>query len=129
MQDTLPPLAHVVTPTKHFARRLLTIGENRLELLMLEIREERERLLRAVMFALATAVFGFLMGMALTVALIVWLWELSPVVVLLSLTILYAAAAAHFYRQFIVLQRHWQTLPATIDQIKKDCACLEKSLH
>ncbi|TAL05175.1 MAG: phage holin family protein [Verrucomicrobia bacterium] len=115
--------------SKHLARRLLTIGENRLELLMVEVQEERERLLHAILLALGVAVFGFLAGVALTVALVVLLWQLSPVAVLLVLTSLYVAIAVYLYRRFIALQRDWKTLPATLDQFKKDRACLENILE
>ena len=115
--------------SKHFVRRLLTIGENRLELLMLEVQEERERLLRAILLALGVAVFGFLAGIALTIAIVVLLWHLSPVAVLLVLTGLYVASAVCLYRRFTTLQDAWQTLPATLDQLRKDRACLEKSLQ
>ena len=114
--------------SKHFARRLLTIGENRLELLMLEVQEERERLLRAILLALGVAVFGFLAGVALTVAIVVMLWHLSPVAVLLTLTGLYTASAIYLYQRFTKLQHDWKTLPATLDQLRKDRACLEKTL-
>lgn len=115
--------------SKHFARQLLTIGENRLELLMVEVQEERERLLHAIWLALGVAVFGFLAGVALTVAIVVLLWHLSPVAVLLVLTSLYAVIAAYLYRRFTVLQRNWKTLPATLDQFRKDRACLETILE
>ena len=115
--------------SKHFARRLLTIGENRLELLMVEVQEERERLLHAILLALGVAVFGFLAGAALTVAIVVLLWHLSPAAVLLVLTGLYAAIAAYLYRRFVVFQRDWKTLPATLDQFRKDRACLETVLE
>ncbi|MDB6110674.1 MAG: hypothetical protein JWR69_2424, partial [Pedosphaera sp.] len=61
--DSPEPLA---ASSKRFARRLMTIGENRLELLLVEVQEERERLLRAILLALGVAVFGFLTGAALT---------------------------------------------------------------
>jgi uncharacterized membrane protein YqjE len=113
---------------KHFARQLLVIAENRVELLMVEVQEERERLLRAILLALGVAVFGFLMGAALTVALVVMLWSLSPVAVLLTLSLLYGVAAAFLYRHFTLLQRSWETLPATLDQLRKDRVCLENYL-
>ena len=113
---------------KHFARRLLTIGENRVELFMVEVQEERERLLHAILLALGVAVFGFLTGVALTVALVVLLWHLSPVAVLLVLTGLYAAIAGYLYQRFTTLLRDWKTLPATLDQLRKDRACLENTL-
>jgi uncharacterized membrane protein YqjE len=115
--------------SKHFARRLLTIGENRLELLMVEVQEERERLLRAILLALGAAVFGFLAGLALTIAIVIWLWHLSPVAVLLTLTAFYAAITVCLYRRFIALQRDWKILPSTLDQFRKDRICLEESLN
>jgi uncharacterized membrane protein YqjE len=74
------------------------------------------------------AVCAFLTGVALTVALVVLLWQTSPVAVLLVLAALYAAIAVFLHQRFTVLQRNWKTLPATLDQLRKDRACLEKSL-
>src|SRR3954453_16720726 len=45
MEEAPAQLAPTAMPPKHFLRRLLIIGQNRLELLMLEVQEERERLL------------------------------------------------------------------------------------
>lgn len=115
--------------SKHFARRLWTIGENRVELLMLEVQEERERLLRAMMLALGVAVFGLLTGAALTVALVVLLWSVSPIAGLFTMTALYGAATVFLYRRLTLLQRNWKTLPATLDQLKKDRACVEKCFN
>ncbi len=95
---------------------------------MVEVQEERARLLRAILLALGVAVFGFLAGAALTVALVVSLWGLSPIAVLLTLTLLYSATAVFLYRHFAVLQRNWETLPATLDQLRKDRACVENYL-
>ncbi len=114
--------------SKHFARRLMAIGENRLELLMLEMQEERERALRAIVLALGVAVFGFLTGAALTVAIVMLFWHLSPVAVLLILASLYAVTGVVLYRHFTLLQRDWRTFPATLDQLGKDRACLETIL-
>jgi len=129
MEPATAHLPQIATASKHFARRLLTIGENRLELLMVEVQEERERLLYAILLALGVAVFVFLAGVALTVALVVLLWKISPVAVLLVLTSLYAAIALFFYRRFTALQRDWKTLPATLEQFRKDRACLETILE
>jgi uncharacterized membrane protein YqjE len=118
----------LVETSKRFARRLLTIGENRFELLIVEVREERERLLHAILLALGVAAFGLLAGIALTATIVVWLWEYSPLAVLLTLTGLYAASAVCLYWRFTLLLRDWQNLPATLDQLRKDRACLEKNL-
>ena len=113
---------------KQLARRLLTIGENRLELLAVEVQEERERLLHAFSLALGVAVFGLLAGLTLSAAVVVCLWAYSPVAVLLTLTVLYAAAGFGLGRRLTGLLRDWQTLSASLDQLRKDRACLEKAL-
>jgi len=125
MEEPTVSLRQLGATSKTFARRLLTIGENRLELLTVEVQEERERLLHAFLLALGVATFGLLAGLALTAALVVWLWA-WPVTVLLILTGLYAAAGICLYRQLIGVMRNWQTLSASLDQLRKDRACLEK---
>ena len=56
------------------------------------------------------------------------LWSLSPIAVLLTLSLVYGATAVFLYRHFTNLQRSWETLPATLDQLRKDRACLENYL-
>jgi uncharacterized membrane protein YqjE len=129
MEESIAGFGQLAANSKDFARRLLTIGENRLELLTVEVQEERERLLHAILLALGVAVFSFLAGAALTVAIVVLLWSISPVIVLLTLAALYIAIAIYFYRRFIGLRLDWKTLPATLDQFKKDRACFEKILE
>jgi uncharacterized membrane protein YqjE len=114
---------------KSFARRLLTIGENRLELFAVEVQEGRQHLLQAVLMALAVAVLGLLACMTLTAAIVVSLWAWSPVAVLLILTGLYGAAGTYLCLRLNRLIRNWQTLPASLDQLRKDRACLEKVLE
>ena len=95
---------------------------------MLEVQEERERLLYAILLALGVAAFGLLAGVALTGAIVVLLWEFSRLAALLVLTGLYGATAVWLYRRLLMLLRDWQNLPATFDQLRKDRACLEKHL-
>ena len=118
----------VVEAAKRFARRLLTTGENRLELLMVEMQEERERLLRTILLALGVAAFGLLAGAAATGAIVVLLWDVSRVLALVVLACLYGATAACLYRRLALSLRDWQSLPATLDQLRKDRACLEQNL-
>ncbi len=128
MEEPTGSFGQLAATSKHFARRLLTIGENRLELLTVEVQEERERLLHAFLLALGVAAFGMLAGVTLTAAIVVWLWAWSHVAVLLILTALYAAAGLFLFRRLTGLLRDWQTLSASLDQLRKDRACLEKLL-
>jgi uncharacterized membrane protein YqjE len=128
MEESTASLRQLAATSKLFARRLLTIGENRLELLAVEVQEERERLLQAILLALGVAAFGLLASLTLTAAIVVWLWAWSPVAVLLILTGLYAVAGIFLYLRLTGLLRNWQTLSASLDQLRKDRAGLESAL-
>lgn len=129
MESATDNFGQFYAASKRYARRLLTIGENRFELLMVEVQEERERLLRVILLALGVAAFGLLAGMTLTAALVVRLWPYSPVAALLTLTGLYGVAAVWLYRRLTGMLRSWRALPATLDQLRKDRACLETHLE
>ena len=128
METATGSFKQLAATSRRFAQRLLTIGENRLELLTVEVQEERERLLHAFLLALGVAAFGLLAGLALTAAVVVGLWAWSHVAALLALTCLYGAAGICLYRRLAGLLRDWQTLSASLDQLRKDRACLEKNL-
>jgi len=129
MEESTDSIGRLVSTSKDIAQRLLIIGENRLELLTVELQEERERLLHAFLLALAAAAFGLLAGFALSAAIVVLGWPYSHVAVLLALTGLYGAAAICLYWRLAGLLRDWQTLSASLDQLRKDRACLEKILE
>jgi uncharacterized membrane protein YqjE len=129
MEESTVSFRQLAATSKTLARRLLMIGENRLELLAVEMQEGRERLLRAFLLALGAAAFGLLAGLTLTGAIAILLWSWSPSAVLLILTGLYGAAAVFLYRRLTVLLRDWKNLPATLEQLRKDCACLGKNLE
>ena len=128
MEEATVSFRQLAATAKTFARRLVTIGENRIELLAVEVQEGRERLLHAFLLGLGVAVFALLAGVALSAVIVVWLWAWSPVAPLLILTGLYGAVGFCLYRRLIGLLRDWQTLSASLDQLRKDRACLEKIL-
>jgi uncharacterized membrane protein YqjE len=128
MEDSHGSLGQLAASSKHFARSLLTIGENRVELLAVEVQQGRERLLQAVLLALVVAAFGLLTGITLTAAIVVLFWSWSPAGVLLTLACLYGAAGIFAWWRFNGLLQSWQTLPASLDQLRKDGECLKKIL-
>ena len=128
METDINSLAQFAATSKRFARLLLTIGENRLELLMVAVQEERELVLRAILLALGMAVFGLLTGITLTGAIVVRWWAYSPVGVLVTLAALYGAAGLCLYWRLTRLMRDWQTLSASFDQLRKDRESLEATL-
>ena len=128
METSTVSFSQLAATSKTLARRLLTIGENRLELLTVEVQEERDHRLRVFLLALGVSGFGLLASLTLTTAIVVWLWVWSPVAVLLILTGLYAGAGFVLYRRLIRLLRDWQAFSASLDQLRKDRAGLESIL-
>lgn len=128
METTADNLEDLRSSSKRVAGRFVAIAENRLELLMLELQEERERLLHVLLLALGAAVLGLLAGVALTVAIILLFWEQSPIAAALILTLLYAIGAIGLCLSCRRLQQDWQTLSGTVEQLRKDRECLERNL-
>ena len=120
-------MVHFLEIAKRIARQLLAIGRNRFELFLVELEQERGRLLRAILLALGVAAFGLLAGVGLTAAIAVLFWKLAPVLALLALTFLYGMASLLLYWRLRRLLRH-SILPETVDQLRKDRLCLEKHL-
>ena len=125
MEPATTSLGQLVDSSKRIARWLFRIGENRLQLLMIDVQEELEYLLRAVFLALGVALLSLLALLALNAAIVVLLWNSSPVATLLVLAGLYALGAAQLYRRLSRMVREWKIFSATLDQLGKDRECLD----
>jgi uncharacterized membrane protein YqjE len=114
---------------KRLLHRVLAVGENRFQLLVVELQEERDRLLDVVLLAVATAAAGMLCAIAWSAALVILLWHFGfgPLIILLVLGAVYGISAVVLCRRLEALRRQQQTLAASLDQLQKDRACLEKS--
>jgi uncharacterized membrane protein YqjE len=128
MEETTVSLGQLGATSKRFAQGLLTIGENRLELLAVEVQEGRERLLHAIILALGVAAFGLLTGITFTAAIVVMFLAYSPLAILVILTVFYGGAAIYLCRRLTALSHDWQTLSASLDQLRKDGECLKQVL-
>jgi len=119
---------NVATASKRVAKRFLSILENRLALALVEIQEEREKILRSLWLAMVASVFLLLAGIVLTILILRTFWGTHPIAALVILMAIYLSVAAVFYFRLARLQREWHTLPATIEQLRKDRECLGNNL-
>lgn len=127
--EGLPNLSQFSQLTRRLSQRLLAMGSNRVELAVVELQESGVRLLQAVLVAVGMAVFGLLTGIALSATLVVLFWDYSPLLTLGILTLLYALTGLFLYVKFTHLVHDWQVLPATVEQLRKDCECLDENLN
>jgi uncharacterized membrane protein YqjE len=112
---------------KQFAHRLMAIGENRFQLLAVEVQEERNRLLDMVFLAVAIAALGMLVAFAWSAALVIYLWRFNPATTLFLLGAGYALIAAFLCRRLMMIRRHRHALEATLEQLRKDHECLKQN--
>jgi len=109
-----------IKPLKQVAATLLATLHNRLELLVVELQEERIHVLNALMLtAVIVAVGVFTLAMAASaLSIVVWkqfglggLWVLSALGLLGTLLA---------YWRLRMRLRHWPLLPETLAQLKRD---------
>jgi uncharacterized membrane protein YqjE len=72
---------------------------------------------------------GLLAGVAFTLAVMVLLWDKSPLAGMIVLTVIYGGAAALLYVRFARLQRESKMFDATLEQLRKDRECLGTNLQ
>jgi uncharacterized membrane protein YqjE len=111
-------------------RRLLNTAlagvENRIELFLVELREERFRIFEVVLLGCAAALLGFMALLTVTVTLVVLFWDSARVQVLVALSACYSFAAIGVVWRLKVRLRNWCSFSATLDELKKDRACFEE---
>ncbi|HEV2456523.1 MAG TPA: phage holin family protein [Verrucomicrobiae bacterium] len=120
--DTDENLAGAV---KRVLWRLMAVGRNRAELLMVEFQEERARALVVVFLGAGVAVFGTLALFTVTAVIAC----AFPSHLLLTLGVLaagYGLGALLFYLKLLRMLSHWETFTGTREQFERDRECLEK---
>lgn len=127
--DSGSPLGNIKTASKRLAKTALVLGENRMQLLLLELEEERERVLKALILALGVFAFGLLAGVAFTVVIVLAFWNSHPVCAASVLTAVYAGSALFLNSRLSLLRRDWAAFSGTVSQLQKDVSCLSEILH
>ena len=120
MQPGTDRIQQLASHSKALARLLLTVGENRIELLAMDMQEDRDRLLHVILLALGMAMFGLLAGITITASIIVLMRAFSTLTVLLTLSSLYVSIVFFFYWRLTRLVRNWQVLSASMGQFHQD---------
>lgn len=115
--------------TLRLTQHALAAGENRFELLLVELQEERERVFQTIGMTLALATLVLLAGVAFTLTVVVVFWDYSRVWPITALTLLYSVGGTMLYGLLQRQLRSWQTLPETFTQVRRDLAALSTRLQ
>ncbi len=116
----------LLAPVMRLLKTFASLLENRIELLLVEVQEERMRLVEALLLAAAGIVAALMTLILITMTVVVIFWETHRVLVLVLFTLVYATAAVVVFRALRSRLNRRQAFSATLDQIKKDRAWFEK---
>jgi uncharacterized membrane protein YqjE len=103
---------------------VLATAEKRLELLGLELHEEKCRLVEVFLWASALVAFGLMALTLLTFVAVFLFWENARVPALVVLSLLYVLAAFLAWRGLQARLSNSKVFSGTLDELKKDRACL-----
>lgn len=105
---------------------LYDLAQNRLELFLLELREERLRIFDALLLVAFGLVCALMTLGLLTFIVVVIFWE-HKVLVSVLLMLAYAGGAGGAFWTLRQRLQRWHSFAASLEQFKKDHACLQKT--
>jgi uncharacterized membrane protein YqjE len=126
MEIPSSPSAGILQSIRTFADSLLATLEDRIQLVSVELQEEKLRLIKTFIWitaAIFTAVLAILFA---SITLVYLLWESARLGALIGLTVLYTAAAVSIiiaFRSYIARQP--KPFEATLEEIKADRTSLQ----
>lgn len=126
MADEPPNEAGVFATVTRVLHTLRGVAENRLELFLVELKEERIRRCEMLLLA-AVAIMCLMMTLLMvTFTVVVIFWDTHRVLVLTLVTLAYAVTATMACLKLRSSLKRWRPFSATLDEFKKDCACFKK---
>ncbi len=126
MNTTTETSPGLFSSVKRLLNTALAGVENRIELFLVELREERSRVFDVLLLVCAAAVLGFMALLTVTVTLVVIFWDSGRVPVLVGLSAGYSLATIGIIWRLKVRLHNWSSFSATLNELKKDRACLEE---
>jgi uncharacterized membrane protein YqjE len=110
---------------KRMGRTVLAIAENRLDLFLVELQEERVRVIGALLLVVLAGILGLMGFVVGTLALVVLCGEDHRLAVLVVLSLFYFLAALAVIGRLRMQLRHWTAFVDTMAEFRKDKAWLD----
>jgi uncharacterized membrane protein YqjE len=111
---------------RRLLKTVLAIGQNRLELLVVELQEERWRFFNALLLAGVVLILMLMTLMAATATIVFLCVRADRLDLLVALILLYLAATIVSFWRLRIRLKNWVPFSATLAELKKDKACLEE---
>lgn len=126
MDNTPHDEGGILATLTRLLKTLRDVAENRIELFLVEWREERLRLLDALLLLLVGTVCSLMALFMVTLAIVVMFWDTHRTLVLTLIILAYTGGAAAAFGALRSRMRRWRAFAATLEQIKKDQTCFKE---
>jgi uncharacterized membrane protein YqjE len=126
MAEPSQPEGGVLAALTRLFQTLRDAAENRVELFLIEVQEERMRLVDALLLVAVAIVCAVMALVMVTLMVVVIFWDTHRLLVLALVTAAYAVAAVAALLKLRSRLQRWQAFPATLGEFKKDRACFKK---
>jgi len=121
------PAAGLVAALSGMAATAVALLRTRFELATVEFEEERERIKVMIVLIVVATVFACFALVALSVLVVVSLWDRSPLLAISGVTIFYALIAAGAVLALKQqLQAHGRPFAATLAELERDAEAMRR---
>ena len=122
-KEAVPP--GIPETLRRIGAAILATLQNRLELLVVELHEDRIRLVETLLLVVAVVALGLFTLILAAAGVIVLVWNELHVIGLFILSAVGLVATLVAGWRLNLRLKNWPLLPGTLGQLKKDRECLE----
>jgi uncharacterized membrane protein YqjE len=115
----------LMASVKRFLHTCAATVRNRVELIAVELQEERLRLVDALLLAAVVVVSGLMTLVMLTITVLLFVGEGYRLAAAAIMTGVYLLATLGVFWRLRTKLKNWQAFAATRGELRKDCAWLE----
>ena len=126
MEDPAEPRRGIVAALKRLLGTALDIAHNRLELLLVELHEERYHFFGALLLVGVVLVCGLMAALVFTGMFAIYCVQTDRVWLLGVLGTVYVGGGAAAYFRLRNRLKKWEPFAGTLSEIKKDKSCLDE---
>lgn len=125
MDESKEPSGTLLSSVRRLIDTGLGLAQTRLELLSVELQQEKNRLIELLAWLMIAVVLGMVALVLVSFTLVVLFWDTARVAVLVLLCVLYVGGAVWAAQRARKMMKHSRTpLQDSIEELKKDRACL-----
>ncbi len=118
--------AGILASLRRLLQTVLAIAQNRLELLLVEMQEERWRFFDALLLAGAVLILAAMTLMVVTITLVVVCVEANRLDLLVAMMVLFLVATIVSIWRIRTRLKNWAPFSGTLAELKRDKACLDE---